>query len=234
MEAKSCIRRGGGAHRAGAPNNCLSVHPASPSGHLEEPLKAPLLDSLTGQDVGELSIGVRDEKAGGHVLLDELGDARLRAGADGAVGRRAVRLGWLWGRGVAPVGHYTTGLPSGPNTSTLHPSAVGAPSAFIIKCCGFLATQPALEMVLCTAATLDISRGSPWARQNQCLEANITKQGLTWDPDRRNQGTAMLPSTALPHPPPPSIWPETLGESTWVLTFHSFPGEKKGWSHLHL
>lgn len=114
------------------------------------------------------------------------------------------------------------------------PSALGAPPVFIIGCCGFLAAQSALGMVLCTAATLDISKGSPWARQNQCLEANITKQGLTWDPDRRNQGRVMLPSTALPHSPPPSIWPETLEGSTWVLTFRSSPGVKKDWSHLHL
>lgn len=50
--------------------------------YLEEPLKAALLDSLAWQDVGELSVGVRDEEAGGHVFLDKLGDAGLRAGAD--------------------------------------------------------------------------------------------------------------------------------------------------------
>lgn len=34
------------------------AHSASPCKYLEEPLKAALLDSLTGQDVGELCVGV--------------------------------------------------------------------------------------------------------------------------------------------------------------------------------
>lgn len=41
-----------------APHNHLPAHLASPCGYLEEPLKATLLDSLAGQDVGELSVGI--------------------------------------------------------------------------------------------------------------------------------------------------------------------------------
>lgn len=51
-------------------------HHAQPS-HLKEALEGPFLDSLTGQDVGELSARVRDQQGGGHMLADELGHLRL-------------------------------------------------------------------------------------------------------------------------------------------------------------
>lgn len=128
------MRRAGGACSATAAHDHLPAHLASPCGYLEEPLKAALLDSLARQDVGELSVGIRDEEAGGHVFLDELGDARLRAGADGGVGGGAVQLAWLCGRGAALVGHFAPGFPPGPTMSTLCPSATGAPPASIVGC----------------------------------------------------------------------------------------------------
>lgn len=40
------------------PHARLPAHPTSPRGYLKEPLKTAFLDGLTGQDVGELSVGI--------------------------------------------------------------------------------------------------------------------------------------------------------------------------------
>lgn len=135
-----------------APCHCLPAHPTSPTGYLEEPLEAALLDSLTGQDVGEFSVGVRDEEAGGHVLLDELGDTRLRAGTDRGVGWGAVWLAWLCGRGAALLSHFALIPPPGLPTSTLHPSTTGAPPAPTLGCWQLPAALPGLGTELGTEA----------------------------------------------------------------------------------
>lgn len=44
---------------------------------LEEPLKAAFLDSLRGQDVGQLSVGVGHQQARCHKLSNKLGDPSL-------------------------------------------------------------------------------------------------------------------------------------------------------------
>lgn len=138
------MRRAGGAHSATGSCNHLPAHPTSPHRYQKEPLEAALLDSLAGQDVGELSVGVRDEEAGGHVFLDELGDTLLGAGADRRVGQRAVQLAWLCGRGAALVSPFTTVLPPCPPYT---PALGGDPPASTAGCW----CLPSLGTVLCTA-----------------------------------------------------------------------------------
>lgn len=94
-----CISRtpekGGGSYNPSLKQRppASSSHPAAyVSLYLKEPLETPLLDCLAGEDVGKLRVGVRDEEAGGHVLLDELRDPHFGAGADRGVRGRAVRL----------------------------------------------------------------------------------------------------------------------------------------------
>lgn len=45
--------------------------------YLEQSLKAALLDSLGGQHIGQLGVGVRHQQAGRHKLTNELGDSSL-------------------------------------------------------------------------------------------------------------------------------------------------------------
>lgn len=62
------------------------------STYLEESLEAALLDSLGGQDVGQLRVGVRYQEAGGHKLPDELGDLGLRARRQGRGRREGAQM----------------------------------------------------------------------------------------------------------------------------------------------